>query len=977
MNQSVECGGVRVVREHRDLPPGPGSWGFGLVGRDRELGALLGALRSQSAVVLVEGGAGIGKSRLVAEASALLQKEGVRVVTGGCHPLREALAFGPVIDALRRVEPWLPPRDDLSPSAGALAPLLPDLAGMLPEAPSFDEMEPGAQRFRVAHAVRTVLQAITPAVLVIEDLHWSDEATLELLLMLARDLPDDTGMVLTYRGEDLPEGRPVLGAAFRRPPGTGGAEIRLGPLAEDDVRSMAQSALGRTVATVTLARTLFERSGGLPLIAEEDLITLSGQHSTSPGLGRWPQCEALGVPRSLREVMEERLGRLSADAVAMVHAAAVLSVPASEQLLAEAAGLQFEAAGQALVEALEVSVLRETGPDCYDFSHGLGRQAVYEALPGPLRTEGHRRALRVLWTRASPPLVQIAHHTRALGDVRAWLTQAQEAADHAASVGDHGTAAALLRELLNEPTLLAEQHARAALNLARIAWDMADYSRTITTLRQILAGPGLPASARCEIRFNLGLMLVNHMSDPAGETEIEKAVPELEQYAPHLAARALSSLAMGDTSRFSAAEQRDLLDRAQRLLARTTDEEARTAVAVNRITVLANLADPEVPRLLESLPRQASPAVVRQTARALANVAETTLSTGLDDRSRRYAEEALALAQHSHSPSLIVNVHSYELLLSWLAGHWDGWDQRYAAFRAEYADEPLAVDSLLSTVRGITAAARAQVSRAAEYFDRVLTRDAAHTNINALGAAAGMARIHLTRGDSGTAWETVRGYLEMLPHKDEWVYAWDLVPVAVETALMRGDRAAAEDLTERHRIGIQDRDSPGAVAEQHLCQGLLLEQDDPDGAYGAFERASDQWQGIGRPYHMSLAEERAARVEGSRSPAAAAARLGRAIEVHNRLGATSDAARCQSLIRNLGMVRPSPRGRSGYGAELSPREQQVAVLLRDGATNREIAVALFLSIRTVEHHVARVLKKLRTSRTGLAEQANSDSSSLR
>ncbi|MGW2541481.1 AAA family ATPase, partial [Kitasatospora sp. NPDC001574] len=107
--------------------------GYAFAGREREMRALLGAVSGKRpAVVLVEGEAGIGKSRLVAEATAVLGTEGLRVLVGGCHPLREPLAYGPVVDALRRVGAWLPSVERLDVSTGALAPLLPDLAGALP-----------------------------------------------------------------------------------------------------------------------------------------------------------------------------------------------------------------------------------------------------------------------------------------------------------------------------------------------------------------------------------------------------------------------------------------------------------------------------------------------------------------------------------------------------------------------------------------------------------------------------------------------------------------------------------------------------------------------------------------------------------------------------------------------------------------------------------------------------------------------------
>ncbi|MFB7620492.1 AAA family ATPase [Kitasatospora sp. NPDC056181] len=922
------------------------------VGRERELAVLLSAARSRPSVVLVEGPAGIGKSRLIAEASAVLAAEGVRVLTGRCHPLREPLAYGPVIEALRDADAWLPPREGaLGASAGWLAALLPDLADRLPP-PPHPAAGPVPARHQIAQAVRTVLDAVSPALLVIDDVHWADEATRELLLLLGRDLPADAALLLAYRAEDLPGRGPLLGAAFRRPPNTSGAELALGPLTEQDVTDMARSVLG-PAATPALVRALHSRSEGLALVAEEDLLALRDHPGGVPG----------GVPRSLREVFAERADRLPRAAAALADAAAVLEVPVGEGLLADTVGLEPAPAAEALTAALTAGVLRELGPDRYGFTHALARRAHYDNIPGPERTRLHRRALAVLWTLPNPPLVQIAHHTRQLGDTGAWLEHALAAADQAVEVGDQGTAATLLHEILEEPRLPSALHARAALSLARIAWDATEYTRTIATLRRIVAGPGLPAAARGEIRLDLGLMLLNQAADPSGEAEIERAVDELVDDRPELAARAMSVLAMWETSRFSAAEQRAWIERAQATIADSDDRAARASVTANRITLMASMGVPGTDDELAALPREdQDPEVVRHTARALANAAEVGICLGQDERAARHTEESLALAERHHAHALIVHCRSYRLLLSWTAGEWSDWEERYAAFRADYLDEPLAVDDLLATVQGITAAARGRTARAVERFGRVLARDPQRKNVNALGAAAGLARVQLARGDDEEAWRTVTDYLPLLPRKEQWVYAWDLAPAAVEIALHRGDPAGAEDLAAQHRAGIEGADAPGAQAESLVCEGLVLRAQDPDGAADRFDRARLLWSAIGRPYHAALAGEQTARALAGLHDGRAAALLTGIVEVHERLGATSDAARCVRLLRDLGQERPRPRGRAGYGDRLSPREQQVGRLLADGATNKDIAAALFLSPRTVEQHVAKVLRKLGCTR---------------
>ncbi|MGW2546599.1 helix-turn-helix transcriptional regulator, partial [Kitasatospora sp. NPDC001574] len=163
------------------------------------------------------------------------------------------------------------------------------------------------------------------------------------------------------------------------------------------------------------------------------------------------------------------------------------------------------------------------------------------------------------------------------------------------------------------------------------------------------------------------------------------------------------------------------------------------------------------------------------------------------------------------------------------------------------------------------------------------------------------------------------------------------------------------------------RDAPGALAEHHHCRGLLLQAADPDAAMAAFDLAATRWAGIGRPYRAALAAEHAARTRTELDEAAT--RLAGPIAAFERLGAASDAARCQLLLRELGQKTFNRLGRAGYGGRLSPREEQVRDLLAAGATNKDIADALFLSHRTVENHVARVLVKLATTRADLVGQA--------
>ncbi|GHH69108.1 LuxR family transcriptional regulator [Kitasatospora indigofera] len=956
----------------RDPYDGAGR-GFAWTGRSRELDLLLAALEIPPAVVTVEGEPGIGKSRLLQEAGRTLTGRGIRVVTGLCHPLREPLPFGPVLDALRGTADWLPEPDRLNPQTGALAPLLPALARRLPPPPARPE-DPRTGRFQLMGAVRSLLDAVGPLVLAIEDLHWADEATRELLLLLARDLPKQLGLVLTYRREDLPADTPVLGAPYRRPPGTSGAEIHLDTLAEEEVHALAAAVLGPR-ANPALSRTLFERSAGLPLVVEEDLLTLTDRaRDARRGSGRTPRKDALAddisvlteaaVPRGLREAVTARMSALSEPATAVVEAAAVLAVPASRHLLTELTGLDPRQAGPALTEALRAAVLRETAPGHYGFRHALAQQAVYQDIPGPHRQDLHRLAVRVLWTTPQPPLVQIAHHTRALGDIPAWLRQAEAAADQATALGDEGTATTLLHEILAEPRLEPDLRTRSALALSRIAVNGVDYTTTTSTLRRILADPQLPTAARGEIRLALGLLMFNLARDAAAPTELERAVEELATR-PELAARAMVALAMAHQRSSQAA--RAWMDRAEKTVRDSPDHAARAAVRATRLSLMASAGDRDVWGLVDALPLDdPDPEVLRQTSRALFNVGDTALGTGYDTRAAALIHESLDLARRLGTLVVVECLGALDLLrLDWLAGRWEHLEADHAALTAQYPDMAgAAFDAHLAS--GCLAAARGRWTRALDQLGQAAHIAEAATEAEwKLRATAVLVHVHLARGQA-QAWTVTVPALAALRSAACWPVACDMVPVAVQAALAGGHHQDAHDLVTEAEHALEGVDAPAAHAETHLARGLVLQHDaDSEGAAGHFDRARLTFQAIGRPHHTARALEHHARALAPTDPQTAADHLTEAAATHAALGATADAARCQQALRELGLHRPTPRGRRSYGEHLSPRETQVAQLLATGATNNDIAHALAISPRTVEQHVANTLKKLRTTRDNI------------
>ncbi|MGW4898656.1 LuxR C-terminal-related transcriptional regulator, partial [Kitasatospora sp. NPDC004240] len=875
----------------------------------------------------------------------------------------------PVVDALRAVGPLLPPAGRLPASAGALRPLLPDLADLLPPYPaSAGDGPPG--RHLLVQAVRALLHALGETVLVVEDLHWVDEATRELLLLLARDMPPELALVLTYRAEDLPPDTPVLGAAYRHPSGVGGALIRLRPLAESEVHELARAALGPR-ATPSLTRSLYERSEGLPLVAEEDLITLCEQRGASgpaDAAELATDLEHLQVPRGLHDAVTERLAALSPHASAVTAAAAVLGVPAGEELLAAVTGLDTLATADGLTEALRAAVLSENPTARYGFRHVLAQHVAYRRLPGPRRTALHRRAVEALGAQEPRPLVQIAHHTLALGDRAAWQEVAEAAADQAARLGDSGSAGVLLRQLLDEPGLDRERRGRAALALARIAANGVDGEASARTLRAIIADPRLPVADRGEIRLTLGFLMAVQGGDRAGFARMEEALDELEER-PARAARAMVAIAMNERDGTVERSWR-WLERAERTLAAGPDEDVAAAVRATRLTFLAREGDPAVWPLLDELPRHSErPEIIRQSTRALYNVGEIAVELGHDRRAARLLEESRRLARRAAIPYLECYSRIALVRLDGLAGHWDRMEEGLAALGTEFPDLAMA-GAEQALLLGRLAAARGQLTAARRHFTEAGPYGERESQVTAaLRAAAGLAALQLADGHAEQAAATLEPALTDLRRAGAWARSAELLPVAVETLLATGGRPAATALAGEAATALAGRDAPAAHAALAYADGLLLADASPgtEDAARAFTRSRDLWQGIGRPYEAARAEERAGTALAEHDRAAAGERIGAAEQAYLELGAASDAARCQRLRRDLGLGRPSSPGRRGYGERLSPRERQVAALAAQGAANQDIARALFLSPRTVEHHVASVLRKLGVTRPELRE----------
>jgi DNA-binding CsgD family transcriptional regulator len=932
-----------------------------VVGRQRELGLVLQAAVHPPAVAVVEGEAGVGKTRLVREVLAQPELLGRRALIGYSQPLREPFPFGPVIEALRAAQD-VQPAHEFSAVAGALRPLLPELSRHLP--PALEPLGDGrAERHRTFRAILELLRALGPTICVLEDLHWSDAGTGDLLRFLLSQMPDELCLILTYRREDLPASTPLLGLASRLPAHVSATSVCLSPLGRAEVRELVGSILQVEDVSDEFAVHLHERTLGIPFAVEEVLRLLADRRDLVKRDGRWARrtLDELEVPAAIRDSILERRARLSPDARRVTEAAAVAGVACSGEFLRGIAGLPADRAARGLCEALALGLLREDDGGRLGFQHVLGSQAVYEAIGTPERRRLHLRAARWLERGEEPlPLAQIAHHFQRADLPRKWIGYAEAAADLAMSLGNEPAACRLLADALGCPEASLTGRARLAVKLGRAAVSSLDHGEALAVLRRVLDEGTLPPGVRGEVRLYVGLLLDNQAGEvSAGLSQIALAVPELRRR-PGLAARAMSVLAVPMSTEGHLAEHRAWMSRALEAAGRARDPVLRTAVAVNRATLLMLVGDEEAWRAVLDIPQDGrSPEERRHLVRASVNLAHACTCIGHYSHAASFLDHGRELLAEGTDPYFAVALESTGVLLDWARGQWAGLEAR-ARKLSQTTEDVGPVFTEAELVLGLLLAARGELRDARTHLR--VAREAALTggSVALVATAAGaLSRLDLGREDAGAAVEQALAALELVRTKAIWVWATEVAPLAVQALLASGRREEADEVVRELAKGLRRRDAPAAFAALGVCRAQLLHDEGRvEQAARAFARVERSWLALPRPYEAARClEARALLLLSSGDERGKDLLLG-ALESFTALEAAWDAARVRRALREHGVTRPWRGGRRGYGDRLSPREEEVARLAARGRTNREIAEALVLSPRTVQDHLAKAMRKL-------------------
>jgi DNA-binding CsgD family transcriptional regulator len=944
------------------------------VGREEETAALEEALTGPPAVVLVEGEAGIGKTRLLQE---VLGRRVVRrrtTLLSTCPPLRQPCTLGPVVDALRQVTGSVRGLG-LTPLAGALRPLFPEWAADLPPAPEpLDDAT--AARHRLFSALTELLTGLQVALLVVEDVHWADDATLEFLLFL-RAQRARPGIVVTCRPEDLPDDSLLPRLSSRLAAGEGGLRLALRPLAVAETASLAASMLCDNSVSGGFAAFLHERTDGVPLAVEE-LVRLMHDRSdltTHGGEGVRRSQPGIAVPITIRDGVLERCRRLTADARAVLDAAAVLTDPAGEQTLRAVAGLPAGRTTTALAEVLRCGLLAEDEVGTVSFRHGLAAQAVYEAMSPPERRRLHLRAGRALERRPCPPAAQLTRHFREADEPARWCRYAEEAADLALAAGDETTASALLHDMLAHAELPVRPVVRLIKKMPFASLTGQEPFRDLArTLYGVLEARVADPADEADARTLLGRILLVLGDREAARAELERAIPHLRH--DHVeAARAAILLGWPQDVNWPASAHRQWLDRAGDLSASMTRAD-RLNLTGERASALLMLGEDDGWAVAAQIPDDvASPGERQHIVKTHLNIGDIAMKCwGRDAEARRRLTTGLALAE-THGYWLYRDVIMATLVhLDWLAGEWDGLARRATALASQPDLHPLArLEAIL--VRGLLHGATGEHARAARDLQLVLGEAQQRAAVDSfIEPAAALARLRLAEGRAEEAVRLTDEPVAVIARKGIWVWATDLGPARVEALLAAGRAAEAAGLTAEFGRSLRSTAAPAPRAALLTCQALVAEgRGEHDRAAQLFTSAAAQWQLPSRPYQVLLARERQARcllAAGDR--AAALAVLADVLEGLSGLGARSDAMRVLRVLNDQGVPakRPWLGGRRSYGAQLSPREIDVVRLVLGGRTNRQIAEALFLSPKTVACHVYSAMRKLNVSnRAALAARA--------
>ncbi len=979
------------------------------IGRRAQLGDLEAAFaavrRGEPATVLLGGEAGVGKSRLAAEFTGRVRAQGGRVLIGGCLELgADGLPFAPftaVIRDLVRQDGAAAVIGLLGGRAGEIGRLLPDLARAEPEpaqtAGSAADTYPGEGRGRLFEQMLTLFEQLSaggPVVLVVEDLHWADHSTTDLLSFLVSNQRVLPGALIigTFRSDELHRTHPVrpLLAELARLAWVERAELPR--LTRRETAELLASSLGREVEPERL-ECVFARSEGNPLFAEELL------------------CCGDELPDSLRDLVLGRVQRLPPATQDVLRIAGAAGECAGYALLRAVSGLSDGDLESALRPAVAANVLVAL-PDGYAFRHALIREAMYEDLLPGERSRVHAGFAKAIAAdeslAAGRPSIQLAHHWYAAHDLAQALAAAWKAAAEANRVFAYAEQLAMLSrvlELWDEVPDAAQRvgtsHDQLLEKAARVAHLLGEQERArafiSAALREIdpAADPGR-AALLLEMRGR-------SCADPEdGIADLHNAlalVTEDDQQRER--AVVLATLAMRLCKTPAIGRARPAAEQALQL-AEAAGDAATQASALSTLAMLG--PDGRLPDLdveLEMLARARAAAAragdYHLMLRTAINESHVLEGAGQHERAAQVARDGIAEAARyglARSQGTFLAINLAEPLYS--LGRWE--EAVEVIERALDLSAPTATRASLLQLAGLIALARGQAdaaNRAAETAAQLRTGEryqAQHHLPTATLQIELLTAQRRYRQALDTALELIRRYdLQASPR-----YAWPVM-VAAARAAAEAARAPAAARAESPAEAVAEllaalateaakleTEGPDRRAHQLTFAAEVLgarRPEAPEGRAGpagqaaAWEQAAAAWEAVGEPYPLAIALFRsaeAALASGSNKEEASR-KLRRAAEIAADLGAHPLGEMAAQLARRARI----PMGETTAAASpatggLTTRELEVLGLIAAGMSNARIASELFISPKTASVHVSNIMAKLGAASRGEAAAAARD-----
>jgi DNA-binding CsgD family transcriptional regulator len=964
-----------------------------LVGRDAELARLRGLLQDAAAgravTGLVSGDAGIGKSRLVAEAMQIAERDGFTVLCGQCAEIGDSVPYLPFADAFRTATPHIEKAIKARPV----------LSRLLPDGDGHDQGADwaGLARQQMFGAVLSLLSELaidSPVLLVIEDLHWADATTRHLVTFLARMLHRERVAIIgTYRADDLHRRHPLRGviAELLRLPMV--ALVELGPLptaALAEILSNVPSApLPLSAATLN---SLVERAEGNAYYAEE-LLTASS-------------CTDGTLPTGLAALLLSRVERVS-DAAQQVLRAAAVAGGGADDLVRAASGLPDDAYEEAVREAAGHQLLAPDGANGYRFRHALLREAVYgDLMPGE-RTRLHA-LLASLLVGVPGAAAELAHHSMASHDIPGAFAASVRAGTEAERLGApaeahrHYDLALELWVRVEEAERIAGMtRGKLGLKSALAAAASGDVPRAVHLLRRIRdrvdkAGPAESAELRCRVGERLAYHLLQGEDTQwyaEALTVADATVREtLDEPPTWYRARAMATYAIALMAVHRYDDAWDWAGRAREAAraAESASVEADALVTTGQLAVRDGRSDEAIGMFTAAVEQAGAAGAVGVRLRAVYQLAAERLARGelaeaasVAHRGVEWAEaEGLGLAPYG------LELQHLHFQAHFAEGMWDS--------AQELADEfPVRItrqaEALLSAMALFVDVARGNPA----VSERRTWLEPFWDDIFVAYIARGILAEHaLWQGD----WAQALAEAEAAIDADAWpAHSPSVIRVTATALAARADRAtqlrAAGDGSSADAEaaagaallgvaragasyparpkGVLGPEGRGWLARCEAEYARLTGTNSP----GAWERVLAAF-GPGYTYETARTQWRLAEAlveDGRRDEAAAIWRAAR--DTASRLGAAPLGAALDDLARRARLdTGNGNRGGHGGGSggaspldALTDREREVLSLLARGMSNREIGTELFITPKTASVHVSNILGKLRAaSRTEAA-----------